>query len=443
MKSSDYYKFNTNINNCKKYVINGISLTFSVFSAIFMTGTSKNEEEYIVVRQQRVIIIGAGIVGLSTALALLAQGTQQVTILEQARVDSERATSHGISRLLRFEYGSDSEYSKMVSLSLRKWRQLAMLTGRTLYTRTGMLMFGGQEDVCVEQSFQVMQELGLPVERLSQKQCHERFPQFNTENANFISYNAEAGILHASTCLQTLKERVIEPGGKIYEACRVTSIDHEQAGRPVCVYTDKGDVFVADRVVLALGPWVHRLLARMQLPVRLTRQYLLYFAGLPLTQYSVNAFPAFMTGDFYGFPMHYTPPSSGYGPYWLKASSHAFGPTVDPDDISPPDEWAVHEVAQRLTELLPGLRQARLVKVDPSMYDVTPDENFILDSLPGDPRIVFATGLSGHGFKFGLLLGELLASLVSEIPPPVPLNRFRLARFKQQYSGARLLSYSC
>ena len=63
------------------------------------------------------------------------------------------------------------------------------------------------------------------------------------------------------------------------------------------------------------------------------------------------------------------------------------------------------------------------------MYDVSPDEDFILDRLPSDPRVIFATGLSGHGFKFGLLLGEILSSLVSDTEPPVPLDRFRLSRF--------------
>jgi glycine/D-amino acid oxidase-like deaminating enzyme len=63
------------------------------------------------------------------------------------------------------------------------------------------------------------------------------------------------------------------------------------------------------------------------------------------------------------------------------------------------------------------------------MYDVSPDEDFILDRLPSDPRVIFATGLSGHGFKFGLLLGDILSSLVSDSEPPIPLDRFRLSRF--------------
>jgi glycine/D-amino acid oxidase-like deaminating enzyme len=195
----------------------------------------------------------------------------------------------------------------------------------------------------------------------------------------------------------------------------------------VRIHTSNGSEIEAERVVLATGPWVHRLLSDLDLPVRLTRQYLLYFAGLPFSSFGVNAFPAFITSDLYGFPIH-SPCDNSYGPHWLKAASHSFGPSIDPDDILPPDERVIARVARKLRDLLPALQQAELVHVDSCMYDVTPDENFILDHLPYDSRIVFATGLTGHGFKFGLLLGELLSSMVCNTPPPVSLDRFKLAR---------------
>ena len=98
-------------------------------------------------------------------------------------------------------------------------------------------------------------------------------------------------------------------------------------------------------------------------------------------------------------------------------------------DLLPPDEHVIAHVAAKLRNLLPALHDARLVHIDSCMYDITPDENFILDHLPHDPRIVFATGLTGHGFKFGPLLGELLSSMVCNTPPPGEFGRFRLARF--------------
>ena len=139
----------------------------------------------------------------------------------------------------------------------------------------------------------------------------------------------------------------------------------------------------------------------------------------------MNNFPAFFAHDLYGFPILNT----GYASAWLKATSHNFGTRVDFDEVSLPDERVVARIAMRLRELLPALQQAELAHVDSCMYDVTPDEDFILDTLPHDFRVVFATGLTGHGFKFGPLLGELLSSMVRETQPVVSLERFRLGRF--------------
>ncbi|GAC1383474.1 MAG: N-methyl-L-tryptophan oxidase [Ktedonobacteraceae bacterium] len=387
-------------------------------------------------RQQQVIIVGGGIIGLSTAYALLTLGVKQVAVLEQEAVNHQRSSSHGTSRLLRFEYGADIFYSNMVRLSLSRWQQLESITKRTLYTRTGLLVLGTESDEFTQSSYRVLQELNIPTERLTKQYCKQRFPQFAAQANDAITYNTEAGILHASTCLQTLRDLIIDLGGTISESCRVTHITNDGTLRPVRLCTSTGDELTADRVVLATGAWVHGLLADLHLPVRLTRQYLLYFAGLPSALFSVNAFPAFITSDdFYGFPMHYSA-SSKYGPNWLKAASHTFGTQIDPDDILPAEKQEVERAARRLKALLPALEEAELVQVDSCMYDVTPDEDFILDALPYDSRIVFATGLSGHAFKFGLLLGELLSSMVCNIPPSVALDRFQLARFSRRHQEA-------
>jgi len=69
--------------------------------------------------------------------------------------------------------------------------------------------------------------------------------------------------------------------------------------------------------------------------------------------------------------------------------------------------------------------------VDRCMYDMTPDEDFILDALPDAGQIIIGSGFSGHGFKFGTLIGELLAALALEQPTEFPLEGFRLSRFGQ------------
>ena len=382
------------------------------------------------VHQQRIVIVGGGIVGLSTAYALLSEGMRHVIVLEQEEIDHQRASSHGPSRLLRFEYGPDSFYSSMVALSLRRWKSLEQITGRTLYSPTGLLVLGRENDNFTQPGYQVIRELGLPIERLSEWTCRQRFPQFATHAYDTLTYNPEGGVLHASTCLHTLKDCITDLGGAIYQSCRVTSIQSDDLLRPVCLYLDSGKELLADRVVLATGSWVHRLLANLHLPIRLTRQYLLYFAGLPTASFNTRVFPAFIADDLYGFPLLST--HNSHGPSWLKAASHTFGPSIDLDDTSPPDKRVIAQIVWKLRELLPALWQAELVHVDSCMYDVSPDEDFIVDRLPYDPRVIFATGLTGHGFKFGLLLGELLSSLVRDTQPIVPLDRFRLARFSNR-----------
>jgi monomeric sarcosine oxidase len=363
--------------------------------------------------QPQIIIIGAGIVGLSTAYALLNQGMSRVRVLEQAVVNHARSTSSSISRLLRFEYGADAFYSRMVKLSLELWKDLERKTQRVLYTPTGLLSLGKEGDE-TEQARQIARGLGLSSDRLSIQDCWRRFPQFELKNYDVLTYNTEGGILHASFCLQTLKRAILERGGEIAETSRVIHIEHENLNRPVRLRLSSGEEISADRVVVATGPWVHRLLNSLRIPVELTRQYLLYFSGLaPST---------------YGFPIHKGSNS------WLKAASHQFGRPVDPDAAIQFEESVIAKTVRELHALLPALRGARLAHIDACIYDVSPDEDFILDCVPGDPRIVFATGLSGHGFKFGPLLGHLLSSLICETQPEVPLGRFRLARFSRQHA---------
>jgi monomeric sarcosine oxidase len=375
------------------------------------------------VRQQHIVIVGAGIVGLSTAYALLNQGIRNVTILEQETVDHARSSSHGFSRLLRFEYGPEAFYSHMVSLSLKRWKNLEQVVGRTLYTPTGLLMLGNDNDEITQSSYQIVRGLGLPAEQLTNEACELRFPQFNTKPYNLCTYNQEAGILHASTVLQTLRDLILDLGGEIYECCRVTRITNDSQLRPIHLHLSSGHEIGANRVVLATGSWIHRLLAYLHLPVRMTRQYLLYFSSLPISDYGTGTFPSFIAGDIYGFPIHQG--CNG----WVKATSHVFGITTDPDHVTPPDDQVIATISTQIQALVPALKHAHIAHIDTCMYDVSPDEGFILDRLPSDHRIIFATGLSGHGFKFGLLLGELLSSLVCNTEPPVPIDRFRLSRF--------------
>jgi monomeric sarcosine oxidase len=385
------------------------------------------------VYKPHIIIIGAGIIGLSTAYALLQQGQVQVTVLEQETVDHRRGSSHGTSRLLRFEYGVDRFYSEMVYKSLQRWQQLERQTDRQLYTATGILLMGNEHDNYTKPSYVTLQELGMTPEYLTPQACQRRFPQFSTQGYDTILYNINAGILHASQCLQTLKECIIHLGGTILEHHHVTRVDHDNHHLPITLHLNTGETLTAERLVIATGPWIQHLLEDLQLPVRVTCQYLLYFAGLEQAAFSTPAFPAFMADELYGFPLQPSPQIAGA--FWLKAASHTFGAIVNPEEPLTIDQHVVNQIVRRLYTVIPALRHARLAEVEAYMYDVSNDEDFILDYHPHDQRIVLATGLSGHAFKFGLLLGEMVSVLVQERSVDRSLKHFQLTRFATHWQS--------
>ena len=371
--------------------------------------------------QQRILVVGGGVMGLATGCALAAQPDVEVTVLERFQVGHDWASSHGLTRAIRHEYGDAAIYTEMVARSLPLWDALARETGRTLYTETGVLTLGHADDGHTLPGYDVMRAHGLPVERLTAVECRERFPQFQPEAYDAITWNPTGGMLHASECLIALSERLKARGGALREGAHVTGVEPMGSGGRVTLAD--GTQLIADRVVATVGPWVHDALPGLDLPVRPTRQQVCYFTDLSTPEkFSVGRFPVFLVGmNQYGFPLQ--------GPGWFKVGLHAFGETADPNAGYEPDEREIEAVLDFLRRVIPDAADARLALVDRCMYDASPDEDFILDVHPDGSGVIIGTGFSGHGFKFGVLIGEMLAALARDLPSPIPMERFRLSRF--------------
>jgi len=366
-----------------------------------------------------VIVVGGGVMGVATGAALAGHGAE-VTVLERYTLAHEWASSHGLSRAIRHEYGSLAIYTEMVARSLVLWNELARETGRHLYTETGVLTLGQPDDGHTLPGYEVMRAAGLPVERLTPQDCAARFPQFRAAEFAAITYNPTGGMLAASECVRTLADRLQARGGTLREGVRVVRV--EPAGTGGRVFLEDGATLEADRVVVTAGPWVHDVLPNLALPVQPTQGQIMYLAGLPAESFAVGCFPVFLAGmSYYGFPLQ--------GPGWFKAGWHGRGAAADPRDLYPPNTVQAEDVRAFLRRVIPTAGEGELTLVDCCMYDMTPDEDFILDRHPDGPGVLIGSGFSGHGFKFGVLIGELLAALALDAMPEFPLDRFRLARF--------------
>jgi monomeric sarcosine oxidase len=367
------------------------------------------------------IVVGAGVMGLATGCALAARGAR-VSVLDRYQVAHARGSSHGLTRAIRHEYGPDAIYTAMVARSLPLWDALARETGRHLYTETGVLALGQEQDGHTLPGLETMRAAGLPVERLTPEECTRRFPQFVAARYGAITYNSVGGMLHASECLLALAQRLRALGGELRDETPVEAVEGVGAGARVRLAG--GEILTADRVVVTVGPWIQDLLPELRLPVRATHQQVMYLGGLPADRFGVGAFPVFLADmEYYGFPLQ--------GPGWFKVASHIFGATHDPNMPQTIDLAEIERVREWLRGVIPEAANAPLAATDACMYDLVPDEDFILDVHPAAPGVTVGSGFSGHGFKFGVLIGELLAALALGEEPEFPLERFRLDRFQR------------
>jgi sarcosine oxidase len=196
----------------------------------------------------------------------------------------------------------------------------------------------------------------------------------------------------------------------------------------------------AEQVIVAAGPWIADFIPGLKKHLTVTRQAVGWFAPAKPDSARFGAFPVFIVkaehGQIYGFPDF-----EGRG---VKAAQHDHGPIVDADAWGPPpSDRELEAVAASLRDFIPGAAGA-IVERDVCLYtntakaDVFGDDGqeFIIDRLPRDPRIIVASPCSGHGAKFASAIGAMLADMALDRKRKA-LDPFRLDRFSDFACDAR------
>jgi len=193
-------------------------------------------------------------------------------------------------------------------------------------------------------------------------------------------------------------------------------------GRVGSVRTTTGETIHADRFVFACGPWLGQVLPDA-LGGRIfpTRQEVFYF-GVPAgdARFAIGALPIWLDSacEYYGFP-----DVEGRG---FKLAHDAHGEAVDPDTLERvPTPARIAHARAFLAERFPALADAPLVGSEVCQYENTSSGDFVIDRHPRFDDAWIAGGGSGHGFKHGPAVGELVAGCV--LRGDVPDARFALA----------------
>ncbi len=372
------------------------------------------------------LVVGGGLMGLAAARALQRRGAGPVRILERFRLGHDRGSSHGASRITRTTYGEEVYSRLMQTARAADWPELEREHGAPLIHLTGGCFFGPASTF--DPVAAVAARFPEEIERLSPAEAARRFPLFRFDEAAGALADRTAGVVDAAGTLQALTRGFLGAGGTVDEETPVLEL--VPGGDRVRVRTGRGWL-EAERVVVAAGAWTPVLVPALRPRLTVRRQHVGYFrlAGDPAAvrpdRMPVWAWLGADDSAFaYGLPE--------FGRPGIKAARHDVstgGPGDDPSHHPPPSETALAGLREFLGRLF-AVPVVERLHAETCLYTNAPGEDFVLDLLPGDPRVAVGAGFTGHGFKFGPLVGRILAELALDGRTSVPAFEAERARFR-------------
>jgi sarcosine oxidase len=350
-----------------------------------------------------VVIVGAGTFGASLAW-WLARAGERVTLVDQFEPGDRRATSGGETRLIRCSHGADADYTAMARRARTLWRELEAESGDELLIESGVAWFAHREDGWDAASERTLAAQAIPVERLEPGEATRLFPSFRGDDLAFVLLEPEAGVLRAQRAVRALARQAQAHGARLLRG----------RARPegAAVVLEDGTRLEGDAVVWACGGWLSGLFGNV-ISLKVTRQELLFFDGGP----AWRDVPGWVD---YDRAMYGTGDLDALG---VKVALDLDGPSLDPDAElldTPTTEPAVRAY---LCDRFPALEHAPLNEARACRYELSPDSNFIAGRHPEHAGVWLLGGGSGHGFKHGPAMAELVAGALAGAPLP---DRFAL-----------------
>jgi sarcosine oxidase len=370
------------------------------------------------------IVIGLGGMGSATAAHLARRG-RRVLGLEQYDLLHERGSSHGLTRIIRLAYHEDPSYVPLLRRAYELWHALEAEAQERLLVTTGSLEGGPQDGSTFRGALDAARLHDLPHEVLDAAQMARRFPAyrgFPPETRAVLQ--PDGGFLLAERCVLAHVTSALRHGAELRFREPVLGWQASPEGE-VRVTTDRG-IEEADRLVICGGAWAGRLVPSLEPFARPERQVLAWLQPSRPELFAPGIFPVFLLdvdeGSYYGFPVHDVP-GFKFGRY------HHRQQPIDPDSPDRSADGADEALLRGFAARYFPDGAGPTVMLKACIFTNTPDEHFVLDTLPAAPQVSVAAGFSGHGFKFCSVVGEVMADLAMHGATSHDISLFRLARF--------------
>ncbi len=351
----------------------------------------------------RALVVGAGIFGVTAALALRRRGAQ-VVLFDQGPIPHPLAESTDISKIVRLDYGDDEIYTALMERALEAWRAWS---ARRYLHETGVL-FGASSALTPggfeHDSLQLLTRRGHGLERLDGSRIARRFPAWSPTHFVDGYFNPAGGYAESGKVVAHLAREAMDAGVTLAAETPVTSL-LEEGSRVSGVRTSAGDEHRAALVVVAGGAGTPIRVPALDGPLRATGQPVVHLAPEDGRLFEADRFPVFASDiartGYYGFPLN-----GGV----VKIANHGPGRRLaKASDERSVREEDVEALRTFVAAALPALATAPVVATRQCVYGDTPDDHFWIAPEPGRAGLVVAAGGAGHGFKFAPLVGDWIA----------------------------------
>ncbi|MGA9869543.1 MAG: N-methyl-L-tryptophan oxidase [Rhodococcus sp. (in: high G+C Gram-positive bacteria)] len=351
-----------------------------------------------------VVVIGLGSVGSMTLWQLAKRGVDVVGV-EQFGIGHTRGSYSGDSRLFRTAVHEGPRYVPLLQRSRELWFELQHESGRHLYDECGALQIGEAGSGSLAKSIASAEQFDLPHEILDAAALRARYPQHRIDDNTVALLDHHAGSLSPEASVMAAVEAATERGARVLTNAEVTDFD-EVDGR-LKLSTPQGEI-TCNKVVVATGSWTLKLRPDLAGFLSIIPLSLTWFMPRHPEQFRSDRFPVFVR-DHDGVHLYGTPSHDSYS---VKIATEPLWPAVaSPDDIPEFSRADILRIGKWAAAFFSDLNP------EPVRYSMhhelcTPSDLPLID-LDEDTGMLLLTALSGRGFKFAPVFGEIAADLVT------------------------------
>jgi sarcosine oxidase len=346
-----------------------------------------------------VIVVGAGIAGLSTAWALVKAG-HNVSIVEQSTIPNPLAASGDHHRIIRRAYGAAGGYARLITEAYQSWDELWADLGENHLDPRGFLCISREEGDEAERLRDGLAEGGFPFEMIEPAEAVTRWPFLEAGTFRYAFFSPEGGALHSRKIATGLVKWLKANGANIFENSKVTAIDAD-AGE---VTIESGETMQADRIVVAAGAWVLKLFPELDGTLKTYRTALAYVE--PPADLKVAWEEAPIILDVGGKTDGYMIPLTRGAGMKFGSGLHKV-PTSDADWNRQPVEGEGEAIRNLFQPPIARIEEYKVTEVVTCVYTFTDDEKFLACEKG---KCLVVSACSGHGYKFGAAVGRRVAS---------------------------------